>query len=81
MSLLSITDVVVTRSAASNSPWPCLVEVACWESTLREHSRPVRVVERCKSRNETGQNSLILWAVFSPFEVIATHRIVHIPPT
>jgi hypothetical protein len=46
MSLLSNTDVVVARSAASNSPWPCLVEVACWESTLREHSRPVRVVER-----------------------------------
>ncbi len=46
MSLLSTTDVVVTRSAASNSPWPCLVSVSCWASTLREHSRPVRVVER-----------------------------------
>jgi hypothetical protein len=46
MSLLSNTDVVVTRSAASNSQWPCLVSVSCWESTLREHYRPVRVVER-----------------------------------
>ncbi|HET9920788.1 MAG TPA: DUF899 family protein [Ktedonobacteraceae bacterium] len=43
---MSNTDVVVTCSAASNSQWSCLVEVACWESTLREHSRPVRVVER-----------------------------------
>ncbi len=46
MSLLGNTDVVLTRSAASNSQWPCLVSVSCWESTLREHSRPVRVVER-----------------------------------
>jgi hypothetical protein len=46
MSLLSNTDVVVTRSAASNSQWSCLVSVSCWESTLREHSRPVWVVER-----------------------------------
>ncbi len=52
MSLLSTTDVVVTRSTASNSPWPCLVPVSCWESTLREHSRPVRVVERREGVNE-----------------------------
>lgn len=35
MSLLGNTDVVLTRSAASNSQWPCLVSVSCWESTLR----------------------------------------------